>query len=100
MSEVLIFLANTNLSEIVTSSACSDVFLIIKKIRVSLSEEQDEKMSINKLLQHYVKTYSEKESSVKEGSSLALCPPPHQVILEQSFYQDLHKMYQEEERKE
>jgi hypothetical protein len=43
-------------------------------------------MSINKLLLHYVKTYSEKESSVKEGSSLALCPPPHQVIFEQSFY--------------
>ena len=58
MSEALIFLSNVKLTEVMNSNECKDVFLRVKKYRVSLTKEQDDAIKIYDILEDYINNFS------------------------------------------
>lgn len=66
MSEVLIFLSNVKLTEVMNSNECKDVFLRVKKYRVSLTKEQDDAIKIYDILEDYINNFSI-DQPVNEG---------------------------------
>ena len=66
MSEALIFLSNVKLTEVMNSNECKDVFLRVKKYRVSLTKEQDDAIKIYDILEDYINNFSI-DQPVNEG---------------------------------